>query len=177
MTGIISKQQGGSWIGARDNVLVSGGPTSDNNWGPVVGVNTTNGFWSIGNLGSNEYLSFSYTTDDNYSASNNVATTINLPNKDGTLALVSDITWDRVKTPYPTFTGINLDTNGAYIYGQNNSGNIFFRYKKTAADTDYSWANVRDIVTAINGKAATGHNHDSTYLKITGGTLNNGTSH
>ena len=175
MTGIINKQQGGSWIGARDNVLVSGGPTSNNNWGPVVGVNTSNGFWSIGNLGSNENLTFSYTTDTDYGASNNVATSVNLPNKAGTLALVSDITWDRVKVAYPTFTGINLDTNGAYIYGQNNSGNIYFRYKKNASDTDYAWANVRDIVTAINGKAASNHTH-SNYLPLTGGTLNNGST-
>lgn len=39
------------------------------------------------------------------------------------------------------FPGISLDDNGAYIYGESNSGNILFRFRPSSS-ADYSYTNV-----------------------------------
>ena len=57
------------------------------------------------------------------------------------------------------FPGISLDTNGAYIYGESNSGNVLFRYRATST-SGYSYTNIASIVSAINAK-----------LPLSGGTL------
>ena len=44
----------------------------------------------------------------------------------------------------PTFSGINLDAKGAYIYNQGN-GNIYFRYRNTAS-SDYSYITIAELV-------------------------------
>ena len=58
------------------------------------------------------------------------------------------------------FPGISLDTNGAYIYGESNSGNVLFRYRATST-SGYSYTNIAAIVSAINAK-----------LPLSGGTIN-----
>lgn len=54
-----------------------------------------------------------------------------------------NVGWQRVLLNGSTATipGISLDNNGAYIYGQDNSGNIFFRYR-TSSSAGYSYTNV-----------------------------------
>jgi len=115
----------------------------------------------MGSLAGTDNLYFSYSTDSDYNAGNNNANMISLPTKTGTIALTSDIpTWNSIKPTVTGFAGISLDDNGAYIYGENNSGNIFFRYKASAGATDYSWANLNDIVNNAYGN-----------LRLSGGTM------
>lgn len=63
-------------------------------------------------------------------------------------------------TMYNTYfeDGVNIGQIGAYIYHQNNDGNIYFRYRPSASGA-ISYTNLNWIVTSINGKAASNHTH------------------
>ena len=121
ITGVISRSGGCSWISARTNVAVNGIATSKDSYNPVVGQKTPNGHWSIGNLASNDNLAFSYTTDSNYSAGNNTASTTYLPTTGGTIALTSQI--PSVGNGTVTITQ-NGTTKGSFTMNQSGSTTI-----------------------------------------------------
>lgn len=75
MTGRITRSSGGSWIKDRDNCAIYNSYTNASSYSPVVGQKTPNGVWTIGSLGTDNGLYFSYTTDANYSSGNNTSTT------------------------------------------------------------------------------------------------------
>ena len=79
MTGCITRSGGGSWISARNNVVVYGKSVSSRSYNPVVGQKTVKGSWTIGNLASDERLVFSYDTDTNFNAGTNSSNTTYLP--------------------------------------------------------------------------------------------------
>lgn len=97
ITGSIIRSSGGSWISARNNVAVRGTATGKDSWNPVVGQATPNGYWTIGNLASNDNLAFSYTSNTNYNAGNNSATTVYLPVQEGTIITSATIGSQSVK--------------------------------------------------------------------------------
>lgn len=103
ITGSIIRSSGGSWISARNNVAVRGTATGKDSWNPVVGQATPNGYWTIGNLVSNDNLAFSYTSNTNYNAGNNSATTVYLPVQEGTIITSATIGSQSVK--YATSAG------------------------------------------------------------------------
>lgn len=103
ITGSIIRSSGGSWISARNNVAVRGTATGKYSWNPVVGQATPNGYWTIGNLASNDNLAFSYTSNTNYNAGNNSATTVYLPVQEGTIITSATIGSQSVK--YATSAG------------------------------------------------------------------------
>lgn len=103
ITGSIIRSSGGSWISARNNVAVRGTATGKDSWNPVVGQATPNGYWTIGNLASNDNLAFSYTSNTNYNAGNNSATTVYLPVQEGTIITSATIGSQSVK--YATIAG------------------------------------------------------------------------
>ena len=103
ITGSIIRSSGGSWISARNNVAVRGTATGKDSWNPVVGQATPNGYWTIGNLASNNNLAFSYTSNTNYNAGNNSATTVYLPVQEGTIITSATIGSQSVK--YATSAG------------------------------------------------------------------------
>ena len=103
ITGSIIRSSEGSWISARNNVAVRGTATSKDSWNPVVGQATPNGYWTIGNLASNDNLAFSYTSNTNYNAGNNSATTVYLPVQKGTIITSATIGSQSVK--YATSAG------------------------------------------------------------------------
>ena len=103
ITGSIIRSSGGSWISARNNVAVRGTATGKDSWHPVVGQATPNGYWTIGNLASNDNLAFSYTSNTNYNAGNNSATTVYLPVQEGTIITSATIGSQSVK--YATSAG------------------------------------------------------------------------
>lgn len=73
-SGQITGGTGGSWISGRANALVVNNSNSSGNTGsfyPVVTTKSATGAWSIGTLGDSLY--FSFTTDSNYSAGSNTA--------------------------------------------------------------------------------------------------------
>ena len=84
MTGQITKDTGGSWIGARDRSIVRTWYASYDGYSPLFTVKTTSGAWTMGECSTKgEDLIFSYTTDSNYSSGNNT-TTICTIKTDGT---------------------------------------------------------------------------------------------
>lgn len=103
ITGSIIRSSGGSWISARNNVAVRGTATGKDSWNPVVGQATPNGYWTIGNLASNDNLAFSYTSNTNYNAGTNSATTVYLPVQEGTIITSATIGSQSVK--YATSAG------------------------------------------------------------------------
>lgn len=103
ITGSIIRSSGGSWISARNNVAVRGTATTKDSWNPVVGQATPNGYWTIGNLASNDNLAFSYTSNTNYNAGKNSATTVYLPVQEGTIITSATIGSQSVK--YATSAG------------------------------------------------------------------------
>lgn len=103
ITGSIIRSSGGSWISARNNVAVRGTATGKDSWDPVVGQATPNGYWTIGNLASNDNLAFSYTSNTNYNAGNNSATTVYLPVQEGIIITSATIGSQSVK--YATSAG------------------------------------------------------------------------
>lgn len=103
ITGSIIRSSGGSWISARNNVAVRGTATGKDSWNPVVGQATPNGYWTIGNFASNDNLAFSYTSNTNYNAGNNSATTVYLPVQEGTIITSATIGSQSVK--YATSAG------------------------------------------------------------------------
>lgn len=103
ITGSIIRSSGGSWISARNNVAVRGTATTKDSWNPVVGQATPNGYWTIGNLASNDNLAFSYTSNTNYNAGNNSAATVYLPVQEGTIITSATIGSQSVK--YATSAG------------------------------------------------------------------------
>ena len=98
ITGDIQRNGGGSWISARNNVAVRGTATSKDAWNPVVGQATPNGYWTIGNLASNDNLAFSYTSNTDYNAGTNTATTVYLPVQGGNIITSATIGNQSVKS-------------------------------------------------------------------------------
>ena len=161
VTGRITRSSGGAWISQRDLAIVYQSFTDSSSACPVAAFKTKSGAWAMGSLAGTDNLYFSYSTDTDYNAGNNNAFMISLPPKTGTIALTSDLpTWNSIKPTVTGFAGIAFDDNGAYIYGENNSGNILFRYKSSAGATDYSWANLKDLVSNAYGN-----------LRLSGGTM------
>lgn len=67
------------WISGRDSALIR--EDNADGYHGVVMTKTVNGAWTIGNYNSSgwyNYLLFSYTSDSNYNAGNNTATTIRM---------------------------------------------------------------------------------------------------
>ena len=89
--GFITRDAGGSWISARDNVIVKttriSGEGSD--WHPIIGAKTNNGFWSFGSVGG-ETLCLSYDTDADYNAKNNSSRVTYFPHLSGTFAVMNN---------------------------------------------------------------------------------------
>ena len=79
MSGRILRGAGGSWISARNNAIAFGTNAYSGSYNPVVGQKTAKGSWTIGNLGSDERLIFSYDTDANFNAGTNSSNKTYLP--------------------------------------------------------------------------------------------------
>lgn len=89
--GFITRDAGGSWISARDNVIVKttriSGEGSD--WHPIIGAKTSSGFWSFGSVGG-ETLCLSYDTDADYNANNNTSRVTYFPHLSGTFTVMDN---------------------------------------------------------------------------------------
>ena len=108
VTGKIIRESGGTWISARDNVVVEQKKTTSSCFNPIIGTKTTSGYVALGNIGGDPALRLTYTTDTNYSNSTNENTwTVNFPTSDGTIALTNQITWSNLSGKPSSFTPSN----------------------------------------------------------------------
>ena len=157
MSGQIKRTSGGTQISARDRTGLYSGYPGDQNYGSVVGQGTKNGVQTIGCLGGQESLVFSYSLDSNYSSGNNSTTQVILDARGGTIALTSDIQQGVVAygSNYVRFG------DGTQICWGSCGNNSFSSFGAAFANTNYrigmsewkssSWENY-----AIGGKSTTG---------------------
>lgn len=68
-----------------------------------------------------------------------------------------------------SFVGISFGTQGDMAYVYSEGSNINFRYKDQNGAVQYT--NIRSIIADIGSRAWASHNHDSAYLKLSGGTI------
>ena len=94
ISGIIKRSSGGFTIKGRDNAIIrqtyAPGYSS---WNPIACVDTETGTWTLGHLstGSSTNFDFCFSTDVDYNAGNNSGTFVSLRNKNGIIALTSEI--------------------------------------------------------------------------------------
>ena len=94
MSGIIKRSSGGLTIQGRDNAIIrqTYAPGSSS-WNPIACVDTETGTWTLGHLstGSSTNFDFCFSTDVDYNAGNNSGTFVSIRNKNGIIALTSEI--------------------------------------------------------------------------------------
>ena len=94
MSGIIKRSSGGLTIQGRDNAIIrqTYAPGSSS-WNPIACVDTETGTWTLGHLstGSSTDFNFCFSTDVDYNAGNNSGTFVSIRNKNGIIALTSEI--------------------------------------------------------------------------------------
>lgn len=157
MSGSIKRTSGGTQISARDRTGLYSGYPGDWSYGSVVGQCTKNGVQTIGCLGGQESLVFSYSLDSDYNSGNNSTTQVTLDARGGTIALTSDIQQGVVAygSNYVRFG------DGTQICWGSCGNNSFSSFGAAFANTDYrigmsewkssSWENY-----AIGSKSTTG---------------------
>ena len=152
ITGTIIRSGGGSWISARNNVAVRGTATTKDSWNPVVGQATPNGYWTIGNLASNDNLAFSYTSNTNYNAGTNSATTVYLPVQEGTIITSATIGSQSVKYATSATTATKLNNVTANWDGQITTTSWFAAFNPSTAGElrAISIANVKSVLGISN---------------------------
>ena len=94
MSGIIKRSSGGLTIQGRDNAIIRQTYTPGfSSWNPIACVDTETGTWTLGHLstGSSTDFNFCFSTDVDYNAGNNNGTYVSLRNKNGIIALTSEI--------------------------------------------------------------------------------------
>jgi hypothetical protein len=94
ISGIIKRSSGGLTIQGRDNAIIrqTYAPGSSS-WNPIACVDTETGTWTLGHLstGSSTDFDFCFSTDVDYNAGNNSGTFVSIRNKNGIIALTSEI--------------------------------------------------------------------------------------
>lgn len=105
VTGRITRGSGGSWISARNNVVAFGTAVGSSSYNPVVGQKTVKGSWTMGNLGSDERLVFSYDTDTNFNAGANSSHVTYLPVGGGSQEIITSATIGSQSVKYATSAG------------------------------------------------------------------------
>jgi hypothetical protein len=152
ITGSIIRSSGGNWISARNNVAVRGTATGKDSWNPVVGQATPNGYWTIGNLASNDNLAFSYTSNTNYNAGTNSATTVYLPVQEGTIITSATIGSQSVKYATSAGSATKLNNVTANWDGQITTTSWFaaFNPSTTGELRAISIANVKSVLGISN---------------------------
>ena len=94
MSGIIKRSSGGLTIQGRDNAIIrqTYAPGSSS-WNPIACVDTETGTWTLGHFssGGSTDFDFCFSTDVDYNAGNNSGTFVSLRNKNGIIALTSEI--------------------------------------------------------------------------------------
>lgn len=94
---VIGKNPASSWIGARDAACFKN-PNFANNgsYYPVISTKSKSGTWSMGVLSNEEQLNFCWESDSNYSSGKNESTRVILRATAGTIALTSELTWNKI---------------------------------------------------------------------------------
>lgn len=174
--GQFSGTQGNSWVKARDTAYVRDKGSSSTGYRPLISAKTPTGEWSIGNF-DNENLLFSYTTDANYTANNNVSNRYSLGTNgyfSGSCASASSATSAGSATTWSGNTSLTNDhatlNTGDTWMPVISSGKIQHTLRKFASSkthTDYnnnqSYIPTMSFLTYWNGAYNSSNNSNLTY--------------
>lgn len=163
MTGVIKRSGSGQWIKDRDNVAVLGTSTLKDAYNPVVGQLTPSGCWTIGNLASNEFLYFSYTTNANYNAGTNENINVSLPNQSGTIITSATIANQSVANSVTSkYLYITADNEIRFVKPSwTKKQNLWFGWawndgSKSELISSYSFGNGNGSLTQVNASQFNG---------------------
>lgn len=141
MTGKINRGAGGSWIYARNNVVVFGTTANSQSYNPVVGQKTSKGAWTIGNLTGDERLAFSYDTDTNFNAGNNSHNTTYLPIGNISQEIITSTTIGSQSVSHANTAGSVAWSN---VSGRPSSmpASDVYAWAKASSKPSYSWSEI-----------------------------------
>lgn len=141
VTGRINRGASGSWISARNNVVVFGTAVSSRSYNPVVGQKTPNGSWTIGNLAGNENLVFSYDTDANFNAGKNSSNVTYLPVGGNSQEIITSATIGSQSVSHANSAGSVAWNN---VSGRPSSmpASDVYAWAKASSKPSYSWSEI-----------------------------------
>ena len=141
MTGKINRGAGGSWIQARNNVVVFGTTANSRAYNPVVGQKTVKGAWTVGNLTGDERLVFSYDTDTNFEAGNNSSNQTYLPIGNSSQELITSTTIGSQSVNHANTAGSVAWSN---VSGRPSSmpASDVYTWAKASSKPSYSWSEI-----------------------------------
>ena len=141
MTGRILRGAGGGWIQGRIHAIVFGTTANRSSYNPVVGQKTTNGAWTIGNLGGDERLIFSYDTDTNFNAGTNSSNVTYLPVGGHSQEIITSATIGSQSVNYANSAGSVAWTK---VSGRPSSmpASDVYAWAKASSKPSYSWSEI-----------------------------------
>lgn len=141
MTGKINRGAGGSWIQARNNVVVFGTTANSQAYNPVVGQKTVKGAWTVGNLTGDERLVFSYDTDTNFEAGNNSSNQTYLPIGNSSQEIITSTTIGSQSVNHANTAGSVAWSN---VSGRPSSmpASDVYAWAKASSKPSYSWSEI-----------------------------------
>ena len=141
MTGKINRGAGGSWIKARNNVVVFGTTANSQSYNPVVGQKTSKGAWTVGNLAGDERLVFSYDTDTNFNAGTNSSNTTYLPVGGNSQEIITSATIGSQSVSHANTAGSVAWSN---VSGRPSSmpASDVYAWAKASSKPSYSWSEI-----------------------------------
>lgn len=141
MTGKINRGAGGSWIQARNNVVVFGTTANSQAYNPVVGQKTVKGAWTVGNLTGDERLVFSYDTDTNFKAGNNSSNQTYLPIGNSSQEIITSTTIGSQSVNHANTAGSVAWSN---VSGRPSSmpASDVYTWAKASSKPSYSWSEI-----------------------------------
>lgn len=141
MTGKINRGAGGSWISARNNVVVFGTTAKSQAYNPVVGQKTYKGAWTVGNLTGDERLVFSYDTDTNFNAGNNTNNATYLPIGNRSQEIITSTTIGSQSVNHANTAGSVAWSN---VSGRPSSmpASDVYAWAKASSKPSYSWSEI-----------------------------------
>lgn len=141
MTGKINRGAGGSWISARNNVVVFGTTANSQSYNPVVGQKTSKGAWTVGSLTGDERLVFSYDTDTNFDAGNNSNNKTYLPIGNGSQEIITSTTIGSQSVNHANTAGSVAWSN---VSGRPSSmpASDVYAWAKASSKPSYSWSEI-----------------------------------
>lgn len=141
MTGKINRGAGGTWISARNNVVVFGTTANSQSYNPVVGQKTSKGAWTVGNLTGDERLVFSYDTDTNFDAGNNSNNKTYLPIGNSSQEIITSTTIGSQSVNHANTAGSVAWSN---VSGRPSSmpASDVYAWAKASSKPSYSWSEI-----------------------------------
>lgn len=157
ITGRILRGAGGHMIQGRTNAIAFGATANPSLYNPVVGQKTTMGAWTVGNIAGDERLVFSYDTDTDFDAGNNVCKKTYLPIGGQSQEIITSNTIGSQSVNYAKSAGSANSVSWGNVSGKPST------FSPSSHIHDDRYYTESEINTKLNGKANSSHTHDDRY--------------